>query len=140
MSAFTDFTEAAIRDVYKTGGSLTASATYVGLSTTDPGETGSTAGEPTGAWYSRQQVYTTGNASTPEWQNSSTGTGIENAQTVSFPQATTTPGSVSHMFIADSTTGGANNVLLKTALNTAKTIASNDTAEFNTGDVQFTFD
>lgn len=142
MSAFTDFTEQALRDLYKAGSAISATSTYVGLATSDPGETGSTAGEPTGAWYSRQQIHTTGNASTPEWQNASTGTGIENASAVTFPSATTTPASpISHAFIVDGTTGATGtNIRLKTSLTSSKTIASGDQAKFNAGSLDFTFD
>lgn len=140
MTAFTDFWEQAIRDHIRRDTQLSLEDYYVALFTSDPGETGSTAGEPGGTWYSRQQVFST-TTSTPYWTSAATGTGVENNSAVTFPTATTTPGTVSHMGLMNGTTGATGvNMLLKTALNTSKQIANNDTPKFNAGDIQFTFD
>lgn len=141
MSAFNDFMEQLLRDLFKNGSTIPTQDTFLGISTQDPGEGGSTAGEPTGAWYSRQLIETTGAATTPAWTSATAGTGIENAQSVSFPSATTTPGTISHFFLINGTTGaGTQNMLMHTSVTNARTIASGDTPQFGSGDVQFTFD
>jgi hypothetical protein len=141
MSAFNDYMEQLIRDLFKNGSTIGTQDTYLGIATQDPGETGSTAGEPTGSWYSRQLIETTGAGTTPAWTSATGGTGIENAQSVAFPSATTTPGSVTHFFLIDSTTGAAGqNMLMHTSVTNARTIASGDTPQFGAGDVKFTFD
>lgn len=140
MSAFNQYLQEALRDHFKNGTAVPTTSTYLGIATADPGETGDLAGEPTGAWYSRQQINTTGGA-TPSWTSAATGTGIENAQTVLFPSATTTPGSISHFFLITTTTGAATqNMLFYTSANTARSIASGDEPKFSAGNVQFTFD
>lgn len=140
MSAFNNYMEQLLRDLFKNGAQIPTQDTYLGIATQDPTDTGTTAGEPTGAWYSRQLIETTGAATTPAWTSATTGTGIENAQSVSFPSATTTPGTITHFFLIDSTTGGANNMLMHTSVTNARSIASGDTPQFGAGDVQFTFD
>jgi|APHM01.1.fsa_nt_gi hypothetical protein len=140
MSAFNNYLQQALRDHFKNGTQLPLQDTYLGIATQDPGETGSLIGEPTGAWYSRQQINTTGGA-TPTFTSAATGTGFENAQTVLFPTATTTPGSVSHFFLITTTTGGTGqNMLFYTSADTARSIASGDEPKFSAGNVQFTFD
>lgn len=138
MSAFTDYLETNLRDHFKAGTQLPLESTYVALFTSDPTDTGSTAGEPAGGWYARQQVYTTGNASTPEWANAATGTGIENASAITFPTATTTPGTVSHFGIMNASTGGT--MLFHGSLDTATQVSSNDQPKFNAGSLSVTFD
>lgn len=138
MSAFTDFLEQNIRDHFKRDTQLPLEDTYLGVSTSDPSDTGSTAGEPTGAWYSRQQVYQT-TTKTPYWTDATGGTGFELNSAVTFPTATTTPGTVSHFFIVDSTTGGSNNMLFHTTVNTTKQIKNNDQVKFSAGEAEFTF-
>lgn len=141
MSAFNNYMEELLRDLFKNGQSIPTQDTYLGIATQDPGETGSTAGEPTGSWYSRQLIETTGAGTTPAWTSATAGTGIENAQSVSFPSATTTPGEISHFFLITATTGAATQeVLMHTSVTNARTIASGDTPQFGAGDVQFTFD
>ena len=140
MSAFNNFLQQGLRDHFKNGTQLPLEDTYLGISTQDPGETGSLNGEPTGAWYSRQIITTPGGA-TPTWTSAGTGTGIENAQTVLFPTATTTPGSISHFFLIDDTTGAATqNMLMHTSVDNPRSIVSGDEPKFGAGGVQFTFD
>jgi len=139
MAAFTDYLEQNLRDHFKNGTQLPLEDPYVALLTADPGETGSTAGEPGGGWYSRQQVHTTGAASTPRWTSATAGTGFENASAVSFPTATTTPGSVSYFAILNGT-GTTATMLFKASLSSATNIASGNQPTFNAGDVEITFD
>jgi hypothetical protein len=140
MSAFNSYLQQLLRDHFKNGTQLPLQDTYLGISTQDPGEAGDLTGEPTGAWYSRQQINTTGGA-TPSWTSAATGTGIQNAQTVLFPSATTTPGSVSHFFLITTTAGAATqNMLFKTSVTNTRSIVSGDEPKFGAGQVQFTFD
>lgn len=137
MSAFADKFEADIRDHLMRDTQVPLYDTYVALFTADPGETGSTANEVSGGAYARQQVFQA-TTTTPYWTNATGGTGIENAQEVAFPQATASWGSVSHMAVMTGSTGTG--MLLKTALNTSKSVSTNDTARFTAGNAEFTFD
>jgi hypothetical protein len=141
MSAFNNFLQQALRDLFKNGTAISTSPTYLGISTQDPSDTGSLTGEPTGAWYSRQLIDTTAGA-TPNW-TSATGaaTGIENAQGVAFSTATTTPGQISHFFLIDETTGAATqNMLMHTSATNPRSIATGDQPRFGAGQITFTFD
>jgi hypothetical protein len=139
MSAFTDFLEQNLRDHFRRDTQLSLEDTYVALLTSDPGETGSTASELTTGWYSRQQVHQT-TTQTPYWTSATGGTGIENNSAVTFGTATGTVTGVSHVGLIDQSTTGGGNMLLKTALNTAKTPQNNDPVEFSAGNLSFTFD
>lgn len=63
---------------------------------------------------------------------------ISNSVEVSFPQATGSWGTVTHMAIVDSATHGAGNFLYHGILGASKAIDTNDTFKFAIGDLDVT--
>lgn len=106
---------------------------YVGLSTSDPGETGSLAGEPSGKGYARVAI--SNNITT--FPNAYDGT-KSNGITITFPEATGSWGLLTHAFIADAATAG--NIIAYGQLLTPKTIESGDVFYFDVGDLVITLD
>lgn len=100
---------------------------YVGLYTSDPGE-GNTGTEVSGGSYARVAV-TFGAPSNGVSTNSAS---------VTFPTATGTWGTVSHIGILDALTSG--NLLYYTALDASKTIASGDVFTISTGNLSVTLE
>lgn len=116
------------------------STVYVGLSTTTPDGTG-TAGtgnftEPSGGSYARVSV--TNNTTNFGTASSATTASIsrQNKATVTFPAATGTWGSVTHVGVFDAASGG--NLLAFGILSSANTINSGDTASFAIDQLTFT--
>lgn len=108
--------------------SYTSPATvYVGLYTTDPGE-GNTGTEVSGGSYARTAV-TFGAPSNGVSTNSAS---------VTFPTATGTWGTVTHIGILDASTSG--NLLYYTALDASKAIASGDVFTISTGNLSVTLE
>jgi hypothetical protein len=104
-----------------------AATIYVGLYTSDPTDANIGA-EVSGGAYIRQAV--TFNASA----NGVTA----NSATVTFPVATASWGTVSHLGILDASTIG--NLLLYGALNVARTISIDNQLVFLAGEITVTFD
>jgi hypothetical protein len=100
---------------------------YVGLYTTDPGE-GNTGTEVSGGSYARTSV-TFGAPSNGVSTNSAS---------VTFPTATGTWGTVTHVGILDASTSG--NLLYYTALDASKSIASGDVFTISTGNLSVTLE
>jgi hypothetical protein len=100
---------------------------YVGLFTSDPGETGAGT-EVSGFGYARTAVTFT-----------VTGDTASNSAGVEFPAATGGDwGTVSHIGIIDAETGGT--MIVHAALDAAKTIADGDVFRIPTGDLDVTLD
>lgn len=107
--------------------SYTAPATiYVGLYTSDPGETGAGT-EVSGGSYARQSAAftVTGNLAT-------------NTSAIEFPTATTSWGTITHVAVLDASTSG--NVLASAALAASKSIGSGDVLRINAGDLDISLD
>jgi hypothetical protein len=107
------------------------SAVYLGLHTTDPGETGSTSGEvsTSGTAYVRQAV---------TFAAASGGSAATNA-TVTFPTATGSSwGSIGYISISDASSAG--NMLYYGAVTTAKTIDVGDTFQVTSGNLTIALD
>lgn len=149
-SAFGDLVENAIRDWLGFDTQPALQDTYLALLTAATTEgasaTGLLANEVTATEYSRQVVNQDGTAATPttpHW-TTLTGTpeGIENAQAVSFPTATSLWGTISHFAIVNGSTGatGTQTVVLLGTASTAKSISTNDQYKVNAGDLNFEFD
>jgi hypothetical protein len=102
-------------------------AVYVGLYTSDPGE-GNTGTEVSGGSYARTAV-TFGAPSNGVSTNSAS---------VTFPTATGTWGTVTHVGILDASTSG--NLLYYTALDASKSIASGDVFTISTGNLSVTLE
>lgn len=72
--------------------------------------------------------------------SSGTGGTTSNSSTITFPTATGSWGTVTHIAIVDSTTHGGGNVLFWGALSVSKTVTSGDTFSFNAGDLTVQID
>lgn len=88
---------------------------YIGLSTTAINAAGTGVTEPTGGGYKRVAV--TNNKTN---FTDSTGGIVQNKAQFEFPESTTAWGTITHVFIADSLTGG--NILYYDALTTPRTV------------------
>ena len=134
MAGFTNTIESAVLDHIFGKTAYTAPTTYyVGLSTSDPGETGSFTGEPSGNSYAR--VAMTNNATNfPNAVDGSKANGVQ----VTFPEATGTWGIITHFFLANAATGG--NIVAYGTLLAAKSIESGDVMYFEIGDLIITLD
>lgn len=108
-----------------TDGSATRpTAWYVGLFTTDPGETGAGT-EVSGGSYARTAVTFTVSGDT-----------ASNSAGVEFAAATTNWGTITHIGIMDASSGG--NMIVHAALTASKTIADGDVFRIPTGDLDIT--
>jgi len=134
MSA-TNYTEKRILKHLVRGETLAVFTPYLGLSTTDPGETGNVTEPFAVNAYARVSLL----GSTPAFStvdiDAATGT-VTNANAVTFPKATAPWGSVSHWFIADSQQGG--NVLSYGILTTPKTITTDERLVFPAASITLT--
>lgn len=100
---------------------------YVGLYTSDPGD-GNTGTEVSGGSYARVSV---------SFGAPSNGVST-NSASVTFPTATGTWGTVTHIGILDALTTG--NLLYHTALDSSKSIASGDVFTISTGNLSVTLE
>jgi hypothetical protein len=78
-------------------------------------------------------------SSAGKWAAPASGSVSSNA-TNSFPQASGSWGTITHVAIFTSGTYGAGNCLVVLALGTSKAIATNDTLEFTSGNLTITAD
>jgi hypothetical protein len=128
MAEMSNYLEDALINATLRNTSYTSPATvYVGLYTTDPGE-GNTGTEVSGGSYARTAV-TFGAPSNGVSTNSAS---------VTFPTATGTWGTVTHVGILDASTSG--NLLYYTALDASKSIASGDVFTISTGNLSVTLE
>jgi len=114
-----------------TGGTYPDVTIYVGLSTADPLDDASGLAEPTGNGYARVAT------SASDWNIASGGT-IDNANTITFPEATGSWDTITHFALFDAATGG--NMLAHGAVSQSRAINSGDTAKFDTGDLDVSLD
>jgi hypothetical protein len=101
------------------------SVVYVGLFTSDPTDAGSGT-EVSGGSYARRSV---------TFAAPSNGASASNAD-VTFPQATATWGTITHVGLFDALTSG--NLLYHTALDASKLIETNDIFKINSGSLTVT--
>ena len=128
MAEMSNFLENAIINAVLRNTSYTSPTTvYVGLYTSDPGE-GNTGTEVSGGSYARTAV-TFGAPSNGVSTNSAS---------VTFPTATGTWGTVTHIGILDALTSG--NLLYYTPLDASKSIASGDVFTISTGNLSVTME
>jgi len=102
------------------------------LFTADPGETGSMTYEVsgTGTAYARQAI---------TFASASGGVSANDA-TVTFPVATASYGTVTHVAITDSATRAAGNILYYSAVTTAKAIDTSDQFQVTAGNLTISLD
>lgn len=131
MTAFSNFLENKILDHTLRGsaGAYTAPTTiYVGLFTASPTDANSGT-EVSGGSYARQAI-TFGTAAASG--------SISNTATVTFPTATASWGTITHIGLYDAVSAG--NLLYWGAVTQSKTIASGDTFSITTGNLTITLD
>ena len=128
MAEMSNYLENALINATLRNTSYTSPTTvYVGLYTSDPGE-GNTGTEVSGGSYARTAV-TFGAPSNGVSTNSAS---------VTFPTATGTWGTVTHVGILDALTSG--NLLYFTPLDASKSIASGDVFTISTGNLSVTLE
>jgi hypothetical protein len=133
MGSFSDWLEDELLDhVFMTSWAALTNL-YVGLSTADPLDDASGLAEPSGNGYARVST------AASDW-NAATGSPstVDNANAITFPEATGSWGTVTHFAIFDAATLG--NMLMHGSLTASKTIGSGDTASFAAGDLDVTLD
>jgi hypothetical protein len=131
MGSFADYWENEILDHLFGKGNYTPPVIYVGLSTANPTDDASGLAEPSGNSYAR--VATAG----ADWNVASNGT-IDNANDITFPEASGSWGTLTHFTLLDAASGG--NMLAHGSLSTSKSINSGDTAKFAVGDLDVSLD
>lgn len=139
MAAMSDYLEVElIKHIFRTGSMTKPTVLAVALCTaaTSDSQTGATITEVTNANnYSRTSL----NPLDANWAATNGSNGItSNSSAITFPQASGSWGTVSHIAICDSATWGAGNVLFHGALAVSKTINNGDTFSFQIGDLQIT--
>lgn len=131
-SGFSDFLANELLDhVLLTGAYSVPTNLYVAMCTAAiaDNDTGSTITEPSGNGYARVNH----NA----WDAAAAGAS-ENTGAITFPEATGSWGTLTHVGILDASSAG--NLLLHSAVGTSKSISSGETAEFADGDIDITLD
>ena len=107
MSAMSDYLEAALIDHVFNGDTLTPPSVWIALHTADPTDAGSGT-EVSGGSYARARVYPNGGG-TPEFAQAVTdgiGKMVTNADDVTFPTATASWGTITHIALWDAVTSG----------------------------------
>ena len=131
MGGFSDYWENKILDHIFGKGNYTPPTIYVGLSTADPTDDGSGLSEPSGNGYARVQT------SASDWNAASNGS-LDNAGNITFAQAGSNWGTITHFVLFDGATAG--NILAYGVLSQSKSISESDTARFQVGDLRISLD
>lgn len=130
--SFSNFWELEILDHILNDGAYTAPTNiFVALSTTTPADDATGITEPVGNGYAR--VSTAGT----DWDAAAAGA-KSNGNAITFPQATGSWGTVTHVLLYDALTVG--NMLAFGALSASKAITTDDTAQFAAGDLTVSLD
>lgn len=128
MAEFSNYLENKVLDHVLRNTSYTSPTTvYVGLFTSDPTDAG-TGTEVSGGSYARQALSVT----------TASGGIVTSSADVTFPQATASWGTVSHIGLMDALSSG--NLLMHTPLTTSKAIESGDILKITSGSLTVTLD
>jgi hypothetical protein len=128
MAELSDYLENKLLDHVLRNVSYTSPTTvYVGLFTADPTDAG-TGTEVSGGSYARQILSVT----------TATGGIVTSSADVTFPQATASWGTVSHIGLLDALSSG--NLLMHTPLTTSRAIESGDILKISTGNLTASLD
>ena len=128
MAEFTNYLENKLLDHVLRNVTYTSPTTaYVGLFTDAPDDTGAGT-EVSGGSYARVSVSVT---------TASAGA-VTSSANVTFPQATGSGGTISHLAIFDALTSG--NMLMYTELTTSKVIGNGDIFQISSGNLSVTLD
>jgi hypothetical protein len=136
MGSFANYLENKLLDHVVGKTSYTMPTAYIALCTADPTDAGSGGGMNEVA---DANNYARKSTAGGDW-NAASGGAIDNANAITFNQASGSWGTVTHFAIVDSATHGAGNMLAHGALGASKTIDSGDTPEFAAGDIDITLD
>lgn len=128
--SFSDYAEAAVLDHVFGKATFSQPTLYLAVSTADPTDAGTGAAEPVGNAYARIATSPT------DWTR--TGSVMENATLLGFPEATGSWGTLTHFAMYDAPTGG--NMIAHAALGTPKAITTSETLRFPIGNITFTLD
>jgi hypothetical protein len=131
MGSFADYTENKVLDHIVGKTSFTMPTAYVGLSTADPTDDASGLAEPSGNGYAR--VTTAG----ADWNAAASGA-TSNANSLEFPEASGSWGTVTHFALFDAATSG--NMLAHGTLDASRSITSGITPRFAAGELDITLD
>ena len=140
MSQMSDYLEGKLIDhIFRTASFTKPTVLAVALCTSAPTDAsiGSNIPEvPNSNAYAR----TTLNPLDANWTAPAGGNGLtDNAAAITFPTASGSWGTITHIAICDTATWGAGNVLLWGALTSSKTIGNGDTFKISIGDLDVTF-
>lgn len=128
MAEFSNYLENKLLDHVLRNTSYTSPTTvYVGLYTSNPDE-GNTGTEVSGGSYARQVLSVT----------TASGGVVTSSADLTFPQATASWGTISHIGMLDALTSG--NLLMYTALTTSKAIDTGDIFKMTTNNITVTLD
>ena len=128
MAELSDYLENKLLDHVLRNTSYTSPTTvYVGLFTADPTDAGSGT-EVSGGSYARQILSVT----------TATGGIVTSSADVTFPQATASWGTISHIGLLDALSSG--NLLMHTALTTSRSIETGDVLKISTGSLTASLD
>lgn len=108
MSALSDIYEPLVLDKLLNVEDFTSPASWIALYTAQPGD-GDTGIEVTGGSYARQQVFEATSASTPRWNLAAVSGDefvVDNAQAITFPQATGNWGTITSFAVRTASVAG----------------------------------
>jgi len=129
MGSLSDYAEKKVLELLVGKTAFSTPVCYVALSTADPLDDGSGLVEP-GSNYAR--VATAG----ADWEVATLGAGtIQNANAITFVEATGSWGTPSHIAFFDNGTKGAGNMLGYGAITVPKAVGAGDTLRFAAGDI-----
>lgn len=138
MSAMSDFLEGEIiKHIFRTGSFTKPSVLAICLCTsaTADANTGATIPEVANSnGYARQTL----NPLDANWTAPGAAGLTDNASAITFPTASGSWGTITHIAFCDSATYGAGNMLLHGALTVSKTVGNGDTFKFQIGDLDVT--
>jgi len=135
MTAASNYLEQRTLDFWLKANSETTSApstVYVGLHTSDPGETGSLTNELSGNNYSRQSASFGAVSTVANTVTCSTDADL------TFGPASASWGTITHVSVHDASTSG--NVLFYGALSASKTVGQNDSFKITSGNLTIELD
>lgn len=129
-----DYLEVEIRKhIFRTGSFTKPTVLYIALYTAAPSDAGGGT-EVTGGSYARVAC----NPGDANWSGASSTSGLtDNVSAITFPTASASWGTVTHLGILDASSGG--NLLFHGALTASKTVGSGDTFSIAAGDLDITF-
>jgi hypothetical protein len=131
MGSFSDYTEDVLLDHLFGKGDYASPTIYVGLSASDPTDSGTGLSEPNGNGYARA-------ATTESDWNVAAGGLLDNANAISLGPATGAWGTLTHFALFDAPVGG--HMLVHGMLAHPKTVESTDMVRFAGGELDVTLD